>query len=370
MQNSVKSFGLWPVVMMTLLTVGLVNHVIVIPLLLDAAKRDAWLSVPISLIIALPIAAFPLHRVLIQLKGKRLDQWMNQRAPRFIAWIVMAIILITTLIVAFGALIDVVSWTSTTYLPKTPPIVTAVVFCCVCLFAAVSGLRTIAYVSCILLPIVVFLGDFVMSANMPVKDYHFLLPMLENGISPVLQGTMYSLTALMELTYLLLIQHHLRGQFKKWHLMLLTVSLVLLTIGPTIGAITEFGPVEAELLRFPAFSQWRMVRIGKYFEHVDFFAVFQWLSGALIRMSVTVYLIQEYGPLRHIKRPWIGITATFALLVTGAYYMLKDMLMYRRLISYYFASGWIVLLAILLLLWGLSFKKITSKQGNRGERNR
>lgn len=31
--------------MMMMLTIGLMNHVIVIPILLDAAKRDSWISV-------------------------------------------------------------------------------------------------------------------------------------------------------------------------------------------------------------------------------------------------------------------------------------------------------------------------------------
>lgn len=32
------------VVCMLMLTIGLMNHVIVIPVLMDAAKRDAWIS--------------------------------------------------------------------------------------------------------------------------------------------------------------------------------------------------------------------------------------------------------------------------------------------------------------------------------------
>ncbi|GGG51321.1 GerAB/ArcD/ProY family transporter [Paenibacillus radicis (ex Gao et al. 2016)] len=368
--TALKPFSLWPVVMMTLLSVGLVNHVIVVPLLLDAAKRDAWLSVPVALIVALPVVALPLHRVLIKLNGERIDTWLKRRMPRFFAWLLIVFFIAISLLVAFGTMVDVVRWTSATYLPDTPQLIVCCIFGGLCLYAAVSGLRAIAYISCILLPVVVLLGDFVMSANMPAKDYHYLLPMLENGFSPVLRGALNSLTSFMEITFLLLIQHHFKSRFKAWHLMLLTVVLGLLTLGPTIGAITEFGPEEASNMRYPAYSQWRMVKIGDYFEHVDFFAVFQWLSGAFIRIAVPIYIVNELGPFRRLKRQWIGMSVAAVLIVTGTYVMLKHMRYYRAMLEFYFSFAWIALLAVLLLLWAIPAKADRKKAISTGGRRR
>ncbi|MFX3633025.1 MAG: endospore germination permease [Candidatus Pristimantibacillus sp.] len=367
MQTAVKPFGLWPVIMMFTLTVGLANHVIIIPLLLDAAKRDAWLSIPVALIISLPMAALPLYHVLKRLNGERLDLWMRKRMPAFVVWCIMAIMLLMLLFVAFGTLVDVTTWTANTYLPLTPPIVVGFVLCMACLYAAVSGLRTIAYVSCILLPVVVVLGDFVMSANMPAKDYHYLLPMLEYGVSPVLKGAAYSLSSFSELTFLLLIQHHFKSRFKRWHLLLFTLFLMMLTIGPAAGAITEFGPKEAEIMRYPAYSEWRLVKIGKYVEHVDFFAVFQWLSGAFVRISMPVYIISEFGFFRKMERKWIGMLITVLLLLTATYFIIKKMMLYRFLMEMYFLSAWIILGIIIILLWVVSFRKRVSQSVKGGK---
>ncbi|GMK48769.1 hypothetical protein PghCCS26_58990 [Paenibacillus glycanilyticus] len=356
-QLNAKPIGLWPIVMMTLLSVGLVNHVIVVPLLLAEAKRDAWLSIPVALIIALPIAVFPLQRVMFKMNRVRFDEWLRQRVPAFFVWLILAIINLALLFVAFGSLVDVVAWTSNTYLPLTPQFVVLFIFCFICMFAAMNGLRTIAYVSCILLPIVVVLGDFVMSANMPSKDYRYLLPMFEMGMYPIFKGSVYSLSAFMELSFLLLIQHEMKRSFKKWHLLLLTIMLMLLTLGPTIGAITLFGPEEASMMRYPAYSQWRLVQIGKYFEHVDFFAVFQWLSGALIRISLPLYLIQLYGPFKKIKRKWIGMLITVLVLAIASYTVLMHMKWYMILMKGYFQVAWILFGAVLLLLWVLSYRK-------------
>ena len=46
--------------------------------------------------------------------------------------------------------------------------------------------------------------------------------------------------------------------------------LVGLTLGPLIGAITEFGPNEATKQRYPAYEEWGLVTIGRYIEHLDF----------------------------------------------------------------------------------------------------
>ncbi|HEO8418525.1 GerAB/ArcD/ProY family transporter [Niallia sp. FSL W8-0635] len=61
-------------------------------------------------------------------------------------------------------------------------------------------------------------------------------------------------------------------------------------LGPTLGAIVEFGPELASQYRYPAYEQWRLISIGKYISHTDFFAIYQWLAGGVIRISLFVLL--------------------------------------------------------------------------------
>jgi spore germination protein KB len=359
----VKPFGVLASIMMMVLSVGLVNHVLIAPMLFFAAKRDAWICVLIGLVIVLPWALFPLHGILNRMNGMPLDKWLMGRMPRFLSWFLMGVFLLMQLALAFETLITMVSWTATTYLPNTPSIVVCVVFLGLCLFASISGLRTIAYVSCILLPIVVLLGDFVMSANMPHKDYHFLLPILENGPAPLVTGVLYTLTASCELYVFMLIQHHIKGNIKRWPFFWLVLLLSLLTIGPVMGAIAEFGPVEAEKMRYPAFSQWRLVSIGKYFEHVDFFAIFQWMSGALIRLALCIHILSEFGPLRKLKRKWISPTLLGVIILVGSYVGINHMLEFRNYMVAFFTYAGIIIMALIILIWIVTlFQK---KQGNK-----
>ncbi|WP_053374643.1 GerAB/ArcD/ProY family transporter [Paenibacillus sp. FJAT-27812] len=358
----VKPFGILPSIMMVVLSVGLVNHVLVIPLLFDSAKRDAWISVLMGLVVVLPWALIPQLGILKRLKGKPVDQWLKEIMPNFLAWIMMGVFLLVQLLIAFETLIMTVSWTATTYLPNTPSIVVCVVFLALCLYASISGLRTIAYVSCILLPIVVLLGDFVMSANMPHKDYHYLLPMFENSPWSIIKGLLYTLTSSTELFVFMFIQHHVSGKFKRWPFLFLVVFLSMLTLGPVMGSISEFGPVEADKMRYPAFSQWRLVSIGKYFEHVDFFAIFQWMSGALIRLSLCIHILSEFGPFRHAKKRWISPAILGVIILVVSYFGINHMLEFKVILEKFFLYTGVAIMVLTSIIWIVSlFQK---KQGN------
>lgn len=367
---SIKPFGLLPSIAMIILSVGLVNHVLIAPLLLNDAKRDAWLSVIVSLAVIIPWTLIPFHGLLKKLERKRFDFWLKEYMPSFAAWFVMAYFLFVLFLIASETLIVTSSWTGTTYLPRTPTFIVSCVFLGLCLYAAYSGIRTIAFVSCILLPAVVLLGDFVMTANMPHKDYHYLLPLLENGFPAVAQSAIFCLTAFSELFTLLLFQHHLQKHktFKRWHLLIIILFLGLLAIGPLMAAIAQFGPFEAEKLRYPAFSQWRLVSIGKYLEHVDFFAIFQWLSGALIRLSLSLYLIMEYSPIYRMKRKWIGIAVLAILLTVSAYYWIHHMIAYRLVVQMGFKVFGVTTMSIVIILYAVSFMK--KRRGQHEPRRR
>src|SRR5690606_22187538 len=140
----------------------------------------------------------------------------------------------------------------------------------------------------ILLPFVIVFGDFVMTANLPAKNYSLILPIAEHGWQPVFLGGLYVGGGLVELIVILLLQQELKKKVALWKLWLLSLFLVLLVFGPVLGAIAEFGPAEAARLRYPAFEEWRLVTIGNYIRHVDFFSIFQWLSGAFVRIAVSL----------------------------------------------------------------------------------
>lgn len=257
--------------MIIMLSVGLMNHVIIIPLLLEASKRDAWLVV-LLVFVASPVWIGCLNYIIQNMNNQHMKKWLDQHFGKFLSAILVIIYSLLLWLMGFISLKDTLTWTIASYLPQTPILVLAGTTLVASFFAAFQGLRTIAIVSGILLPFVVILGHLVAIANFQFKDYTLLFPLLENGTTPLWKGVPYVAGGLLELSFLmLLIQHKLTKKTGFKSLMLMCFILTGLTLGPLMGSIAIFGPDEAANQRYPAYAQWRIVRLGEYVEHVNFF---------------------------------------------------------------------------------------------------
>lgn len=292
MQSKQDAIGLIPVFSVIVLAIGLMNHVMVLPPLLEEAGRDAWISVLAVIVpyLAWTAILFGIMRITNQ---QPIADWLRARYGRAASGALRIVFFLYLFAMCVLTLKDTVEWTQSSYLPRTPQIMLSLSLVFLCAVAAHYGIRAIAVTSGILLPFVIVFGDFVMSANLPAKNYTLLSPLLEHGWDPVLRGGLYVGGGLSELIVILLVQHRLKKKIRLWSLCLLSLFLILLIFGPVTGAIAEFGPFEAAKLRYPAYEEWRLVRIGKYIRHVDFLSIYQWLSGAFARISFTLYLLLD-----------------------------------------------------------------------------
>ncbi|EZP76822.1 spore germination protein [Parageobacillus genomosp. 1] len=290
-----------------MLSIGLMNHVIVIPLLLDAAGRDAWISAIMTLV-ALPLWLPLLYVVMKQSNQMNLFLWLKTEFNHAFAYFVAIVGSLLLLVIGYVTLNDTVTFTTTTYLTRTPDWVILLTLTVMCFYNAYYGITSIAKTAVILLPFVTIFGILVAIATTPHKDYSLLKPIMENGFTPVFKGMIYAGAGYVEIFLILFMQHHLQARFSFKALLIISVLVASLSIGPTIGAIIEYGPKEAANLRYPAFDEWRLISLGTYIEYLDFLAVYQWMSGAFIRISLATALIPELFHVTDKKaRLWILI---------------------------------------------------------------
>lgn len=279
---------------MTLLimtAVGLKNHVIVIPPLLRTGGRDAWIAVLFVGVLTL-IWGFLLIYIYKEIKGKHINDWLKENTGKAFAIIFRFTFGFYLVILMIVTMRETITWTNVSYLWRTPPLALTLLFLIPCMLAALTRINTIAIANFFLLALVNVLGFFVATANIPRKNPELLLPILENGFTPVFKSMIYQASGMTELIIFLLFQHQLKSDLKYRHIVINTFILIGLTLGPLIGAIIEFGPVEAALQRYPAYEEWALVRVGKFVEHVDYLSIYQWLTGAFIRMTLLLYSIR------------------------------------------------------------------------------
>jgi spore germination protein KB len=363
MSASIGKISILQTIMILMLSNGLMTHVIINPMLLDAAGRDSWISIIISFFVFIPWFIF--IAVFMKKSGQqKLLPWLIQRTNPITAWILIIPICIQLYLIGGTTIFQTAAWTFTNYLPSTPKFVLVLALILVCFYCAKVGITSIAIASGILLPFVVILGFFVGITNTPQKDFARLTPMLEHGWSPVFNGLVYVGGGITELLIIVVLQHHLKSKIRIWQLLVIGAILIYISIGPIIGAITEFGPSEASKQYISPYEQWRLLKLGTYIEHVDFLSIYQWLAGASIRISLVQFLLADIFPFKNQT-----IRTRFLLLIATSYILLSLLPIgqnefytwtYRLYVP---MSLWISLILSLFLLYISIFTK-TKKEGS------
>ncbi|GGE40282.1 hypothetical protein GCM10011391_18830 [Pullulanibacillus camelliae] len=280
------------IVLISMSAIGILDHVIIIPILLKISGRDAWLSVLTSgllLFLWLPMLYFIIKRT----KQQNLFLWVKSKYGVLLSSFIRSSFFINFLFISTMTTKDVTDWADMSYLPETPKVILIASILLVSCYVAYSGIRTLAIVNGILLPFIVLFGFYVAISNSSKKDYTLLFPVFEHGMQPYLHGVIYGCGGFMELIFILSFQHLIRTKIRRLTLIITAFILINLTLSPLTGAIAEFGPIEAASMRFPAFEEWRLVSFSHYIEHTDFLSIYQWLSGSLIRLSLALCLQAE-----------------------------------------------------------------------------
>ncbi|WP_098746813.1 endospore germination permease [Paenibacillus sp. EZ-K15] len=333
--------------MIMMLTAGLTNHVMIIPVLLEKSGRDAWITIIVSAVLFLPWILL-IYGIIQKIGNRSITQALDESSGKGARILAMSLSGLYFFAFAFYTLKEVIDWTKSTYMIQTPVIATALVLLVLCIVSANHGIKTIGVSAGILLPFVVLLGIFVSLANLKVKNYNYLLPVLEDGFQPVLSGIPVMFGGLSQFILILFLRPHLQKKPSFVTILLIHLVLIFLTFGPTVGGIAEFGPEEMGLQRYPAYEQWRLVKLGKFVEHVDFLSIFQWLSGAYVSISISIFLLCE--TILPKSKQSVGILAVSTLLIIMCASPISNPKMYYAMADYFLpiSAAYITILSLLL----------------------
>ncbi|MGO4500257.1 endospore germination permease [Paenibacillus sp. 2RAB27] len=353
------SFSRLQIVFLLLLSLGISNHVLIIPHLLQAAKRDAWFSILLAYL-ALIGWSLILYIILKSIGMVSFYLWLKDRVGMIGLSIVSGCIALYLVAAGMMIVFDTTKNISIHFLPKTPDIVVILSYIFLSYTAAKSGLKTIVYMSSMLLPIVWMLGVGVSLMTMSSKDYGMLHPLLKEGFGSDLSGSVVVFGGSIDLMVLLLIQHKLSKPLNYGVIFVLLTLLIGLIMGPTLGSIAAFGPYQAENLRFPAFEQWRLVMLGRQISHVDFLAAFQLMAGSVVRTALIIHLLTELAAAYSQKNRQVVMLLSAAILSLPSLLKVSDIRMQKIIHHYFYTySLWfgVALTAVLFMIIYLPQRK-------------
>ncbi|MCL1700397.1 endospore germination permease [Lysinibacillus sp. Bpr_S20] len=312
--KGVGSISILHVVFLSMTVIGLKNHVTIIPPILHVVGRDGWASVIMATVIIF-FWLFLLVYIQKKMNHEPIRDWLDGKIGKTGSTIVIYIIVIFLLILAAFTMVETLQWVNTTFLPETPVVILLLIYTILCILLVTTSLQTMVILNVFVLFGVVVFGFFVAFTNIQVKEYELLRPFFEHGFQPVVKGMVYPASGFIELIMLLFLQHQFKDRLRWYHFGIILVILMGLTLGPLMGAIAEFGPTEASKQRYPAYEEWGLVSIGRYIEHLDFFSIYQWLTGTFIRVSFILYIIADLLKMTgDPKQIWRMIAPPFFLL--------------------------------------------------------
>lgn len=353
------SIGIVHVILLSMTVIGLKNHVTILPSLLDHSGRDAWIAVIASTLIIVPwLLLIPF--VQKKLGDQSMREWLLQDNSK-VGKVLIYVIVVYLLLVAAFTMRETLQWTTTTFLPQTPILLIFFIYSFLCIFLALTNLKNLVTVNVIVLFGVLVLGFLVAFINIQVKDYSLLFPILEHGASPILKTISYPASGFVELLIFLFVQHHFKSKLRFSYLLIMLFLLFGLTMGPLMGAIAEFGPSEAARQHYPAYEEWRLATLTRFIEHMDFFSIYQWLTGAFIRIGFILFVVIELlGLTGQKKRIWETVVPGFFFCALPLF-LLQDRIFLEIKGKYFLVSTCYFFFILAFILAALSKKRRTDK---------
>lgn len=284
------------------------------------ALQDSWISGIIAMFVGLLVAVVILN-LAWRFPGQSLAEYsidiLGQPLGKLIGFIYFLFYLHLTAIL----LREIASTIVSTILPRTPPEVLILLSVIAAAYLVRKGLEVIVRVNTIILPIAVF---FIVAIYlMLVKDMQYinLTPGLENGIVPILKGTITPMGWFGEVVSIGFILPYMNKliQAKKAIYLGIIITGVLFTL-VIIGTLAVFGPDLTKNLIFPTFVSVRQVNVANFLERIESVLVASWIVWNFIKIGLFYYItvmilsqLLKLGDYRSVVFPMGAISAILAL---------------------------------------------------------
>lgn len=336
-----------------------------------AAGRDGWMSVLPGFLVGIPFGL-----MVISLSQKYPKTNLFKISEQVLGkWLGKGLTLLAVIISAyFGGLLfgQVCDMFSRTILPEIPNQVFFVSIFFISFIMIYVGIEVFARFSEIVLPIVLLGVISTLVLAIPRFERGALLPFLENGIKPVLNGTMQIIPWPFEFILFLggLIAFIPQGKqdikLIRTQIWRIFVAVGILDTFVTLIEIWVFGPIGAARITYGILTLGKMVEITRTVTGIESIFMMIWFGSLIIKISALEFIV-FWGIQSLIKmKRWIAqiITALCLLVVPLTCIRGSDLVVLvgnaDRDLVLPFAMGWVT------LIWGVSTWKQRKKESLKG----
>ena len=289
MDNRDQVISNWQGVVLLTLTI-LPTAILFLPSVVsNTAGKDAWVSIIVaalfSLVVLLLVTTltrrFP-GKNLFQISEAVLGKFLGKIASLLYIWL---FIHITAVVMReFGEFMTIA------FMPETPLPVFNIILMLMVAYALKMGLETLARTGEVIFFLITSNLILIMILNIPEVEGKLLLPVLAQGIRPVMQGALVPAAFLGEILLIGVFAPFLHNRAKERKIALLGIAIntFFLALGTAVS-IAVFGVKELANFRFPFLMFVRIIEIGGFIERIDALVMVIWISGIAVKTAIFAY---------------------------------------------------------------------------------
>ncbi|ABY92310.1 spore germination protein KB [Thermoanaerobacter thermohydrosulfuricus] len=255
------------------------------------AKQDCWLSILIAMLISLPITLMYVSS--FEKSQKNLPQLLEFVYGKYIGKTLSLIYALYFLYIASRNVRDYVELSVNTIYSRTPTYIFSSFMLILVMYYLLFDICVLARVAKILLPLILAIMAFQTTMIMMGDNFSFsrLLPILENGIVPVIKAAIPLIVTFPfgELIAFTTVFDKVKQKEKIKKIMLITTVFTgLLLSFNNIIIISSLGADEASRENFPLYQVIRLINLGNL-KNLDTLYVFIMIIGVFFKISVFTY---------------------------------------------------------------------------------
>ncbi|WP_348980702.1 GerAB/ArcD/ProY family transporter [Dehalobacter sp. UNSWDHB] len=246
----------------------------------------------------------------------------------------------------------------------TPGIPINLVFVLICWYSAQKGIEVIARMNQFILPLFVFAYLMACILAIPKADPSSLIPILEDGISAVMQNIWIPVQWYGEIAVLLMLiplMNKPQEVLKKASYAVIS-TMLLLTFG-SLAVLTVLGADVAGQMIFPIWFTVKTIEYGNYIQRVELLALPLWLTGIMVKSSLLFYvtiLAARQSVSR--KHPKLIAASVMVIVFSGASFLIPNTMALLEFLTTYWPSISLLFEVVLPLLL-LAITLIRKKKG-------
>lgn len=351
-------------ILVMLLTIG--DSILIIPSsATHYARQNAWISTLVGMIAGL-LAVYTYSKFAKAYPNLTLIEAIQKAFGKWIGTIISLLAIMFFLMVSVGSMREIADFVTSEMLPGTPIPAILMLFILIAIMASRLGIEVIGRASEIFIPMFIFLFLIQTFAIIPQMEIVRILPILEDGIKPVLRGaiSITTYTFLETVVFLMILPYvnqqekitksFLKGSILGGIIIFITLLVSILVLGPDL--------TNRDI--YPSYNIARRISVGGFFERVEAMIALEWMLTLFIKVTLYLYaFVLGLSQLLKLKEYRVLSLPTGMILVALAPIIAPNFTYYNAIFDNYWVYYVItfgIFLPLVLLSVGM-FQKALSK---------